>query len=91
MNRAQPWVGAAPAEPAPFFSLRATAASLARGCDRFFHEPCDARVCAAIRIAYALVVLAHFAVLYPDLDLFFTESGELPIEMARKSSARFPP
>jgi len=71
------------------WSLRATAAALARGWNSFFHEPCDARVCAAIRIAYALVVLAHFAVLYPDLDLFFTESGMLPVEDARKVVSPF--
>src|SRR5689334_7796362 len=89
MNPARQWEGQAPAEPAPFFSLRATAAALARGWNRFFHEPCDARLCAVIRIVYALVVLLHFATLYPDLDLFFTESGMLPVEDARKVVSPF--
>ena len=32
-----------------------------------FHLPCDARVCAAVRIAYASLVLVHLATLYPTL------------------------
>jgi hypothetical protein len=89
MNPAREGEDEAPAEAAPSISLRATAAALVRGWNRFFHGPCDARVCAAIRITYALIVLAHFGVLYPDLDLFFTESGELPIEAARKVVSPF--
>src|SRR4051794_30418969 len=85
MNTAQPREGEAPAEP----SLRASAAALARGWNSFFHAPCDARICAAIRIAYALLVLVHFATLYPDLDLWFTEAGVLPLEAARKVVSPF--
>ncbi|HEY2411074.1 MAG TPA: HTTM domain-containing protein [Pirellulaceae bacterium] len=67
--------------PAPW-NLRSTWAAFTRGWQRFFHEPCDARVCAAIRIAFASLVLIHFAVLYPDLDRFFTDKGVLPLEAA---------
>ena len=69
--------------PAPW-SLRSTAAAFASGWQRFFHEPCDARVCAAIRIVYATIVLIHFATIYPDLDRFFTDAGVLPLEAALK-------
>jgi hypothetical protein len=69
--------------PAPW-SLRSTWAAIARGWQRFFHEACDARVCAAIRIVFASLVLIHLATLYPDLDRFFTEAGVLPLEAALK-------
>src|SRR6185369_5650105 len=66
------------------WSIRSTAAAFARGWQRFFHEPCDARVCATIRIFFAAIVLIHFATLYPDLDRFFTDGGVLPLEAALK-------
>jgi hypothetical protein len=64
--------------------LKDAMAAFARGWHTFFHAPCDARICAAIRIAYAAIVLIHFAVLYPDLDLWFSETGVLPQENAHK-------
>jgi vitamin K-dependent gamma-carboxylase-like protein len=70
---------------ASLWSLRTTFRAFARGWDEFFHQPCDARICAAVRIAYAALVLTHLAVLYPDLELWFTEQGVLPLEHARKA------
>src|SRR4051812_24709790 len=70
-------------------SLTTTAAALARGWHSFFHKPCDPRIPAAIRIAYATIVLMHFAVLYPDLDLWFTASGVLPADVAPKVTSPF--
>ena len=58
-------------------ACRDTAAALARGWNAFFHAPCDARVCALVRIAFALVVLAHLAVLCPDRERWFTDAGVL--------------
>jgi uncharacterized membrane protein YphA (DoxX/SURF4 family) len=43
----------------------------------FFHEPGDLRAVALVRVAFALVVLVNFVVLYPDLDRWFTDSGVL--------------
>ena len=63
------------------WSLKTTLGALARGWHRFFHEPCDARIPAAIRIVYAAIVLIHLAVLYPNLDLWFTANGVLPVEL----------
>jgi hypothetical protein len=62
------------------WSLKNTTAAFIRGWHSFFHAPCDARICAAVRIAYASIVLIHFAVLYPDLELWFGETGVLPRE-----------
>jgi hypothetical protein len=52
--------------PAPDYSLVATVRSLAAGWNEFFHGPQDVRVCAAVRIAYAAVLVVNLAVLYPD-------------------------
>src|SRR5437868_1594721 len=83
MNAAE--VGAAhPSMNTAPWSLKTTLGALTRGWQRFFHEPCDARIPAAIRIVYAAIVLIHLAVLYPDLDMWFTASGVLPVEAALK-------
>jgi vitamin K-dependent gamma-carboxylase-like protein len=74
--------------PAPW-SLRSTIPALARSWHEFFHRPCDARICAAARIAYATLVLIHLAVLYPDLDLWFGEHGVLPREAAREAASPY--
>ena len=71
--------------PAPW-SLRATCQALASGWNAFFHAPCDARVCAAIRMAFALVVLLDLSILYPDLDLWFTDNGVLPTEASQEAA-----
>jgi Vitamin K-dependent gamma-carboxylase len=70
-------------------SLPSTLRSIARGWTEFFHQPCDARVCAAIRIVYATLVLIHLAVLYPDLDLWFTAGGLLPLELSREAASPY--
>ena len=74
--------------PAPW-SLNSAAAAFARRWQSFFHAPCDARVCAAIRIAYSLLVLIHLAVLYPDLDYWFTDGGVLPIDRAMEITSSY--
>lgn len=71
------------------WSLSATWAAFVRGWQRFFHEPCDARIYAALRIAFATLVLIHLATLHPDLDLWFTESGVLPLENALKIASPY--
>jgi Vitamin K-dependent gamma-carboxylase len=67
------------------YSLKASAAALLRGWHEFFHQPCDGRVCAAVRIGYGLLVLIHLAVLHPDLDLWFADRGLLPPDRAREA------
>jgi hypothetical protein len=67
------------------WSLTSTCRALHRCWNDFFHQPCDARVCAAVRIMYATLVLVHLAVLWPDLDLWFTDSGVLPLENSREA------
>src|SRR5438034_1364689 len=71
------------------WSLRSTIRGLTRGWHSFFHEPCDARIPAAIRIVYATIVLIHLTVLYPDLDLWFTTNGVLPIDAGLKVANPF--
>lgn len=71
------------------WSLQATLRAASRGWHDFFHLPCDARVCAAVRIAYASLVLVHLATLYPDLDLWFTDQGVLPLEASREVSSPY--
>jgi uncharacterized membrane protein YphA (DoxX/SURF4 family) len=50
----------------------------------FFHAPRDLRICALVRIGYALCVLIWLAVLFPDLQLWFGENGVLPLAGARQ-------
>jgi hypothetical protein len=71
------------------FSLKTTAIAFARGWQAFFHAPCDARIPAAIRIAYATIILIHFAVLYPDLNLWYTAAGVLPVEASSKVTSPY--
>jgi uncharacterized membrane protein YphA (DoxX/SURF4 family) len=65
------------------YDLAAAWRALARGWHEFFHQPLDTRVCASVRIAYAALVLVHWAVLYPDLERWFGESGVLPDAVSR--------
>jgi hypothetical protein len=60
------------------FSLAAAWRASARCWHEFFHTPRDTRACAAVRIAFAVLTLVNLAVLYPDLDLWYTEDGILP-------------
>jgi uncharacterized membrane protein YphA (DoxX/SURF4 family) len=64
--------------------LESMSRATARAWNAFFHQPCDARICAAIRIAYASLVLIHLAVLFPDLDHWFTDAGVLPLAQSQK-------
>jgi hypothetical protein len=69
---------------APPWDLRAALRAWAAGWQAFFHQPCDGRLCAALRIGLATLTLIHFAVLYPDLTTFFTDEGVLPLAAARE-------
>src|SRR5437868_5343563 len=71
------------------WSLKDAARAFARGWNSFFHEPYDARIPAAIRIVYATIVLIHLAVLYPDLDRWFTANGVLTMEAAKKAASPY--
>jgi uncharacterized membrane protein YphA (DoxX/SURF4 family) len=71
------------------YSLVAAALSLAKWWHDFFHAPQDVRVCAAVRMAYAAVLLVNLAVLYPDLDLWFTDDGILPVAASRQIGEPF--
>jgi len=68
------------------YNLVAAWRSLARGWHEFFHAPRDTRVCAIVRIAFAALVLVHWAVLYPDLELWYGENGVLPAAVAREDA-----
>jgi len=68
---------------ADLWSLRAIGSRAVSAWQAFFHRPCDARVCAAIRILFATLVLVYFAVLYPDLNHWFTADGVLPAAASR--------
>jgi hypothetical protein len=57
---------------------------VARGWNAFFHAPADPRICAAIRVGYAALVLVNLAVLYPDLDELLGEGGILPVDVSRQ-------
>ena len=72
-----------------FWSLKSTWRSAANGWNAFFHRPADGRVCAAIRVVYAGLVLIHLAVLYPDLVRWFTAEGVLPYEMSRETASAY--
>lgn len=67
---------------APPWNLQAGLRAWAAGWHAFFHQPCDGRLCAAVRIGLATLTLIHFAVLYPDLTTFFTDEGVLPLPAA---------
>lgn len=68
------------------WSLRSTAAACARCWNAFFHQRCEPQIYAAIRIVFATLVLISFAILYPDLDLWFTDAGVLPTEASREAT-----
>jgi hypothetical protein len=63
---------------APPFDLRAAGVSFAARWQQFFHAPIDARLCAGLRMGYALAVLINLACWYPDLERWFTNTGVLP-------------
>ena len=69
---------------AAFCSLTAISSSARNAWHAFFHAPCDARVCALVRIVFAALVLVNLGVLYPDLDHWFTADGVLPQAASRE-------
>jgi hypothetical protein len=62
----------------PPYDLRAAGKRFAAAWQQFFFAPVDPRVCALLRIGYALFVLINLAAWYPDLERWFTNSGVLP-------------
>lgn len=70
-------------------SLAGTGGRLSRCWNDFFHRPTDTRVCAAIRIAFGLLVLVNLAVLYPDLDRWFTDQGVLTADVSREIASPY--
>lgn len=70
-------------------SLAAAGQRLARCWNDFFHQPTDTRVCAAIRIAFSLLVLVNLAVLYPDLEQWFTDQGVLTADSSREIASPY--
>jgi hypothetical protein len=71
------------------FSLCNAWTALARGWEAFFHAPCDARVCALVRIGFSLVVLTHLSVLFPDRIRWFTEQGVLSAEASQQIASPY--
>jgi len=69
---------------AAFGSLAETSLRAQRAWHSFFHAPCDARVCALVRIAFATLVLVNCGTLYPDLGHWFTAEGVLPQAASRE-------
>ena len=71
------------------WSLKLALRSAADCWHAFFHAPSDARVCALVRITFAVLVLVNLAVLYPDLDHWFTAGGVLPAEASRETASPY--
>jgi len=69
----------APADAAPF-----EWASIAGPWNRFFYSEMDARPLALMRIAYAVLLLINMLVLAPDLVMWFSEEGVLPLVASRQ-------
>ena len=67
-----------------WYSLSNTLDEFSRAWHRFFHAPQDTRICALIRIAYAALLLVNLAVLYPDLQLWFTDHGVMPESVSKE-------
>ena len=70
-------------------SLRDCSAALVRGWQAFFHAPCDARVCALVRIAAAAVILVHLGAIFPDRAMWFTDDGVLTAEASRQIASPY--
>jgi hypothetical protein len=66
------------------YDLLAAVQALTRGWNDFFHQPQDTRICALVRVAFAALVLIHWIVLYPDLEMWYGESGVLPANVSRE-------
>lgn len=59
----------------PLPSLRDCLRSFVAGWNAFFFHPVDLRICSAIRIAFASLLLVNFALLGPDLFRWFGSQG----------------
>ena len=58
--------------------------SVAGAWNRFFYSEMDARPLALMRIAYAVLLLINMLVLAPDLVMWFSEDGVLPLLASRQ-------
>lgn len=67
----------------PRLSLR----SLAGGWTEFFFAPRDTLPCDVVRIGYAAVLLAMGALAWPQLHMWYGETGVLPYELSRSVAA----
>lgn len=63
---------------APPYDLRRALSGFSSAWQGFFFSPVDARLCAVLRIGYAICVLINLASFYPDLERWFADSGVLP-------------
>lgn len=64
----------------PIFSLR----PIPKVWNDFWHQPCDVRVCALIRICFGLLVVLNFVGAYPWVDMWWSEHGFMPLEASKR-------
>ena len=50
----------------------------------YFFQPFDTRICAVVRIGFAVVLLPYLLILGLDLEALFSESGALPYAQSRE-------
>ena len=58
--------------------------SLPQYWNQFFFTPRDPSLCSIIRIGYGLLLFVNMAILLPDFELWFSESGVMPYAASRK-------
>jgi hypothetical protein len=72
-------------------SVTAALRRAVRAYHRFFFVTADARLLAGLRIGYALLVLVHWAALFPHLEMLWSEHGVLPLERLTSVAGGFAP
>lgn len=65
---------------APILSLK----PLPKAWNDFWHVPCDVRVCAVIRICWAILIVLNFLGAYPWVELWWSESGFMPLAQSKR-------
>lgn len=58
-------------------------------CDRFLHTGVDPTVIPFFRMGFALLVLIHIAVLWPNAEMWFTDQGVMKQETAMVFSGKY--
>ncbi len=71
--------------------MRRLSAEVSSGWNEFFHAPCDARVLAVLRIGFASLVLLHGVSLLPDVTMFWSVSGMVPLSSLQCVADGFAP